>query len=66
MIMVRVNAQLVVHGWRRSAVAQRNRKRHHDHARKRKIDIHEGFVRRFSSGVILKTSDSNKKFQLMI
>jgi hypothetical protein len=25
------------------AVAQRDRKRHDDHARKRKIEIHEGF-----------------------
>ncbi|WP_423205367.1 hypothetical protein PGC34_11060 [Pseudomonas kribbensis] len=32
---------------RESRMPQRNRKRHHDHARKRKIEIHELFILSF-------------------
>jgi hypothetical protein len=49
-----------------SAMDQRNRKRHHDHARKRKVEIHEANVLAVKSGAILNRSQANKKFGFMI
>ncbi len=45
---------------------QGNRKRHHDQARKRKIDVHEAFARIIRSGAILNPPLKNKKFGFMI
>jgi hypothetical protein len=49
-----------------SGVAQGNGKRHHDHARESKIEIHEVSIRNMRDAAILQRSRENKKFGFMI